>query len=272
MIVEKPLISIIIPTFKSAKTIDLCLRSLMNQTYPMIEVLLIDNYSEDETSCIATKLGANFILFKGWMSSARNHGAKRSIGKYVLHVDSDMELMPNVIEECVDKCENENLDALIIPEISVGEGYLAKCKAIEKFILIGEKGYESARFIRRTSFELIKGFDENLEAGEDYDFHHRLIKGGMRISRINSFIKHHEGKLTFMKIISKYKRYGRTINLYVIKNQDQIRNRASLPHLYIKNWRFLLKNFYFLPGLITMHAVGYIYAGRYSRIDMKVCV
>ncbi|GAG99965.1 unnamed protein product, partial [marine sediment metagenome] len=136
-------------------------------------------------------------------------------------------------------------------------------------ILIGEPGYESARFMRKYAYESIEGYDENLEAGEDYDIHHRLHKSGFIISRINSFINHHEGKLTLNKITSKYRQYGKTVHSYALKHKNLIKKQASVPQIYIKNYILLFRNISLLPGLIIMHIISFTLMGRHSRRTIK---
>ena len=82
-------VSIIIPTYNSSKSLPLCLEAIRRQKYPYKEVLVVDNYSEDETRRIAENLGANVILHRGTPAVARNVGIIRSKGDYVLFLDSD---------------------------------------------------------------------------------------------------------------------------------------------------------------------------------------
>lgn len=268
---EKPLVSVIIPTYNSALTIERCINSLKEQTYSQYEILVIDNHSQDDTIHIAQRLGASTFNYLGGRTSSRNYGVKNASGEYLFNIDSDMELTPYVMKECVGKCENENVDALVVPEISVGEGYLTKCRALEKRILIGETNYEAARFLRKNVFEDIKGYDESLEAGEDFDLHYRIEDKGYSISRINSFIKHHEGKLTIKKIITKNKYYGKTILVYAKKHKIRIRNQGSLPRVYLRKWKTLITNPILIPGLFFMKFCEFMLMGwrvRFGSNDL----
>ena len=70
-----------------------------------------------------------------------------------------MELTPKVVEECVLKIIRDKADAIMIPEIRVGEGFWAKCRAVERLTYIGDPLIESARFFRREVFEKVGVFD-----------------------------------------------------------------------------------------------------------------
>jgi arabinofuranan 3-O-arabinosyltransferase len=102
-----------------------------------MEVIVVDNYSTDGTRGIAEKYGAKVVLCRGVRSKARNVGADLAKGVFIFSIDSDMELTPNVVGECVAKAES-GFDAVIIPEVSVGEGFWAKCRALEKLCYIGD--------------------------------------------------------------------------------------------------------------------------------------
>ena len=103
---SKPLVSVVVPTFNSERFLEECLMSVRAQTYPNVEVIVVDNYSTDRTREIAEKYGARVILCRAIRSEARNVGAGLAKGEFILSVDSDMELTPNVVSECVAKAES----------------------------------------------------------------------------------------------------------------------------------------------------------------------
>ena len=103
-----PLVSVIIPTKNSAKTLEKCLQSVKNQSYPNIEVIVIDNNSIDKTKEIAKKYTI-MVFNKGPERSAQvNFGGRQARGKYLYRVDSDFIIEKDVVQECVEKCEREN--------------------------------------------------------------------------------------------------------------------------------------------------------------------
>ena len=58
---ENPLVSVIIPTYKSSRTLEKCLESIKNQTYKNIEIIVVDNNSTDNTKEIAKKFTQKVI-------------------------------------------------------------------------------------------------------------------------------------------------------------------------------------------------------------------
>lgn len=251
----RTLVSVIIPTKNSGKTIGTSIKSVGEQTYPNLEVIVVDSSSYDNTKEIAEKLGAKIIEIKGGRSEARNIGTKKATGNLILSLDSDMELTPKVIGECIKKIE-ENYDALIIPEVSVGEGFWSKCKALEKSCYIGDNLIEASRFFKKQVFEDVRGYNEFLEAGEDWDINYRIKKAGYRIGRINAFIKHHEGKLRFLDNLKKKYEYGKTLERYKISNPEEAKYQLlSFRLAFIKNWKKLAQD--------PVHAIGMLF--------MKTC-
>ncbi|MEM4731518.1 MAG: glycosyltransferase [Candidatus Aenigmatarchaeota archaeon] len=69
---SKPLVTIIVPTFNSEKTLQLCLESIRKQTYKNIEVIVVDNYSTDSTVSVAKKYDAKVIQVRGERARAKN--------------------------------------------------------------------------------------------------------------------------------------------------------------------------------------------------------
>lgn len=256
--IDLPLVSVIVPTFNSSSTLEACLRAIKLQTYPYIEIIIVDNYSKDGTVSISKKFTSSTFQTKKLRSAARNYGAKKASGSYLIFVDADMQLSPAVIQECVEKSIESRADAIMIPEMRVGTGFWAKCRALERLTYIGDPLIESARFIRKDLFADIGGFDEQLEAGEDYDLHSRIECRRSKITSINAFIKHHEGNLTIARLIMKRYYYGKTLMRYVKKHpQRSMMQFAPVRLDYIKKWRLLASDPLHASGLFFLKMLEY---------------
>lgn len=92
---ENPLISVIVPVYKTEKFLDRCVESLVQQTYKNLEIILVDDGSPDACSQIcdawAERDSRVRVVHKenGGVSTARNAGLDISAGKYISFVDSD---------------------------------------------------------------------------------------------------------------------------------------------------------------------------------------
>lgn len=95
MIYNNPLISIIVPVYKVEKYIENCIKSLINQTYKNLEIILIDDGSPDRSGEICDKYASLdnrikvFHFENGGVSAARNKGVEYAKGDYIGFVDSD---------------------------------------------------------------------------------------------------------------------------------------------------------------------------------------
>ncbi len=206
-------ISVIIPTFNSSRTIRNCINSIESQTKSSNGVLVIDRFSKDRTQDIAREAGATVIQTEANRSSARNYGAIRSNSDAILFLDSDMIAPPLLLEEC--EAELEDHEALIIPEVSVGEGFWAKCKSMERQSNAGNTLLEAPRCFKRDTFFLLRGYNPQVEAGEDWDLHNRAKQFGLAIGRVNSTILHDEGSTSLPQLLKKKYLYGRNIGSYL---------------------------------------------------------
>ncbi len=244
-----PLVSVIIPTRNSKRTIETCLKSIKRQTYPNIEIIVVDQESNDGTTSIAEKFTNKLFStradrFYSAPPISRNMGAKNSKGKYLLHIDSDMELTPKVISTGINIFEaNPEILALKIHEQDVGQGFWSKAKMLERKCYIGYDAIEAARFFRREVFFKLGGYDENLRSSEDWDMSKRVIAIGKIDSIPLPFVtKHHLGKLSYLAQIKKKFNYGLTLNLLFKKHGFNFKKEFPLVFriVYFRNLKLFI--------------------------------
>ncbi|MFZ2025201.1 MAG: glycosyltransferase [Microgenomates group bacterium] len=216
-------VSVIITTRNEEINLGACLESIRQQKYKDIEMIVVDNASTDNTKQLAKQHGA-LVYDKGPERSAqRNFGARNAKSEYLLFLDADMILTPPVVDECVN-CMQKNaaIEALVIPEKSIGSGFWAKCKALERSFYEGVDWIEAARFYRRKCFNAVGGYDENLTGPEDFDLPQRVKAkyGDDAIGRIPSYIHHNEGALSLGKTLKKKYYYGKKMAQYLRKQEN----------------------------------------------------
>jgi glycosyltransferase involved in cell wall biosynthesis len=229
-----PLVSVVITTKNEEKNVENCLKSIKNQTYKDIELIVVDNFSEDNTVEIAKKYTTKVYSRGPERSSQRNYGVKLATGEYLLYLDADMILSPNVIEECVEKCELKRVDALYIPERIVGEGFWIKVRDFERNFYTGTV-VDAVRFIRKDLFKKVEGFDESLVGPEDWDFDRRIRKIG-RTGIINIALYHNEGSFNMKRYLKKKKYYADGIKNYIRKwgsNDPETKNQTGVRYRLI---------------------------------------
>lgn len=118
---QKPLVSIIIPTFNRAKMITTAIESVLNQTYPNIEIIVIDDGSTDESKQILegfkNRINCLNTQHKG-IAHARNCGMKAAKGEYIAFLDSDDSYFPFKIALQMEFLETHSHLGMVFTELS----------------------------------------------------------------------------------------------------------------------------------------------------------
>lgn len=110
---ENELISVVVPVYNIEKYLDKCIKSILNQTYVNLEIILVNDGSTDNSGRICDKYAESdkriCVLHQknGGRSAARNVGMDRASGGYLMFVDGDDWIDDNCIEEAYKAFENE---------------------------------------------------------------------------------------------------------------------------------------------------------------------
>lgn len=118
---NEPLISVIVPIYNAGKYLEKCIQSISNQSYHNIELLLIDDGSQDNSFEICNKWKDKdnrikiIVKQNGGAASARNVGLEHALGEYISFVDSDDWLDQRMFSEMIRIMLKENADILEIP-------------------------------------------------------------------------------------------------------------------------------------------------------------
>lgn len=114
------LISVIVPVFNTSRLyLYECINSILKSSYSCLEILIIDDGSNNETKSICDEIGRLdkrirvIHQLNGGVSVARNSGIKNANGDYVLFVDSDDTIEPDMIYTLYDLCIKDKLDIAI---------------------------------------------------------------------------------------------------------------------------------------------------------------
>jgi glycosyltransferase involved in cell wall biosynthesis len=187
---NKPaLISFIIPAFNEEKHIPLCLSSIKRFFSKNVEVIVIDNGSTDQTVKISHQFHADVIIDEeASIARMRNLGAEKAQGKILIFLDADIELTEqwyNQFNTLQDHILNKKVligSQAAVPNnpSTIEEFWFEEFYKKEKVTHLG-----SAHLITsKKTFDLIEGFDESLETGEDYDFCQRAKLRAVKIENI----------------------------------------------------------------------------------------
>ena len=203
---DTPLVSVVIPTFNRGGIVGRAIESALRQTYPAIEVVLVDDASTDDTvSRIAPYLSDKVRLIRraanGGASAARNVGIAESAGAYVAFLDSDDEWLPEKVQLQVRLLEAAEPDigmahtgfggySLGRPPVAVRPPYRGN---LFELLQWRNKILTASVMIRRRVLADVGGFDEQLKTCEDWDLWLRIARR-YRIEVLpQPLVRYHDG-------------------------------------------------------------------------------
>lgn len=259
----KPLVSVIIPAFNSSLTIGATLESVKKQTYEHIEIIVIDKGSIDKTQAIAKKFTKNVFTHGPERAAQVNFGVKQAKGTYIYRVDSDFILEPDVVDQCVEKCEKEQLDGIAVHNTSAeGLGFWAEVRKFERNTYRDDSLIVAVRFFTKIAWKAIGGFDETLYGPEDYDFHNRFVSAGFRWGRIEAIERHLGEPHTIEDIWKKHFFYGKEMVGYFRKHPSTALAQFNPIRLsFIRHLGMLLRHPVIFGGLVVMQVVKFTAGG-----------
>ncbi len=180
-----PLVSVIIPAYNEEKYIEKTLKSIINQSYHKIEIIVVDNNSRDRTKVIAKKYAHKVIVERvRSISAARNCGAKEAKGEILLFIDADTEIEKNFVKKIIHKLSDKKV-------VCVSGFIKTKGKLLHRFyywlwsniiwLLSIFKIYQFpgiAFAIKKEIFSKVNGFNKSLKSSEDVDLCERVSEYG----------------------------------------------------------------------------------------------
>lgn len=212
----EPLVSVIIPAYNSMPYLVECIKSVADQSYSNLQILVIDDGSTDDTAQFMQSLNDSRIDFartdNRGVSAARNLGLSKAAGEFVMFVDADDAIEPGAIRQAVCFSTENKLDMAVggltkdygNREVFFGSATEAQNtaifvgpevhKVIEKAVayeIPGER-YLSSFFMSGSVCKLIRvgllqglEFDPSLVVGEDTHFNVKVLKRCGRVGFIS---------------------------------------------------------------------------------------
>lgn len=196
---QRPLLSAVVPAYNAARYIGETIRSLVSQTYPNMEIVIVDDGSSDETVLLVREWARSYpqirLIQQGnkGVAAARNRGLEMSLGELIAPVDADDIWFPEAAEKLANR--------LLQSDDSVGVAYCWAVTIDERGLLDGGFrssmiegdvfnslcahnfiGNASSTVIRRACIEEVGGYDgrfheENAQGCEDWDLYLRIAEG-----------------------------------------------------------------------------------------------
>ncbi len=158
------------------------------------ELIVVDNNSSDNTASIADHHSATVVFEPiNQISRARNAGAKQAQGRYLVFVDADTIIPPDLLQQALENLESGEIiggGACLSGNIPLGFSMRILLKIWNGISIITRNAAGSFIYCHREAFEIIGGFSENVYASEEIWLSRKLKKLGRKQRQKFKIIKH----------------------------------------------------------------------------------
>ncbi|WP_241692905.1 glycosyltransferase [Haloarcula limicola] len=302
-----PMVSAVVVTYNSARTVAETLSSLTGQTYPddRYEVIVVDGGSTDGTEKVAAEYGVRFRVAEGaTIGACRNRGVEAASGEYVAFTDSDCAVPATWLESHV-----ERIEGYADREDVVGVGGpnrpfpddppFAKLVGSLQGTVFGSGGspqshaIDGERLVRSVAacnvcydadvFSEFR-YDDGINVGEDAEFHFRLSEAGYRFVFDPTIAVSHHLSADFGSFCRKSRSYGYAMARVQRRHGKVIRWYSALPSLglgtgvlaALSDWR--ARKIRYLPLLLSAfllasgYATAQVYRDRRTPLALLIPV
>jgi len=181
------LVSVIIPCYNGEAFLKDAIESALAQSYPKVEIIVVDDGSTDRSSEIAQKLPVRYIRQQNrGLTESRNLGIRESRGSYLVFLDADDRLRPEAIDTGLRALAQRPECAMAIGDhvfVSADGSYLGRSHkdcllAFHYEALLKSNFIEmiSSVLFRRGVLDDLGGFDTKLRVAEDYELYLRIAR------------------------------------------------------------------------------------------------
>lgn len=197
------MVSVIIPNYNGEKYIEKCIESVEHQTYKNLEIIIVDDGSDDSSKEIIKKVQKKYSNIKCYFqqnmggSIARNKGIELSNGKYFIFLDSDDILYPDAISTMIEKIIDTDADLVIgnFKKIDSNDNEIIKCKTIENestvndvYTLVGTIPNPTNKLYRADIIKNNMISWGNVRIGQDLNFYLKYLLYCKKIATTTSII------------------------------------------------------------------------------------
>jgi len=248
---QNGLISIVIPCYRQARFLPEAIESALQQTYPDIEVIVVDDGSPDNTAQVAQSYPSirYFRQSHRGVSAARNTGLVLSKGDYLIFLDADDRLLPASVQMGMDILACNHELAFVFGPVQVidssGSRYDQRIPSIDQtpYAHLLQRNFiysPGSVLFKRWVFSVVGGFDPSVDAVADYDFY-------LRVARSLSIAWHHEPVLEYRKHDSNMSRdlalMLKTVSDVLGKQLEHVKGHKQLEEAY-RSGRNFYKHLY----------------------------
>jgi glycosyltransferase involved in cell wall biosynthesis len=192
---DVPTVSVVIPCYGQAVYLPEAVASVIGQTFTDWEIIIVDDGSPDDTAAVAESLidhhpdrRVRLLRQKNaGLSGARNAGIAVSRGRYILPLDADDTLEPEMLATCVERLDRDSRLGIVYTdqERFGAEDRYVPASEFHPFLMPDINQLNYCALYRREVWESIGGYDENMVHGyEDWDFWLGAVEHRIKAARV----------------------------------------------------------------------------------------
>ncbi|MBO3099914.1 glycosyltransferase family 2 protein [Gelidibacter pelagius] len=293
---EKPLVSIIIPTYNRAYLIGETLDSVLAQSYTNWECIIVDDGSTDETADLLIQYLNEDKRFKFYKrpdshkpggNGARNYGFSKSTGKYIQWFDSDDIMMSDFLEAKLRPfIINLDTDVVFSAFENVNEKGERTRIANQSFsgnilddLVDGHVSFGPYSFMLRRNKIANMRYDETLKKNQDLDFFFRFFTSSdsLKIVHVNKIlftVRTHDGSMSYhsdkdiLKMVSIYQVYHMVLNYFAA--QKHTKGIYRYKQRCLNSLKVMLRNGYYHEVVKRLIAFQYLSIGQ--KVYLMGCI
>lgn len=273
----KALVSIIIPCYKQAHFLSEAIESALAQTYPHVEIIVVDDGSPDNASEVAARYPQVRCLRQenAGLPAARNAGMRASRGEFLVFLDSDDRLYPRGLEINLKHLAQRPDCAFVSGQhflMSAGGTPMQRTTQLQVerdhylMLLQGNFiGCPATVMYRRSMLEALGGFDVSMKSVEDYKVY-------LELAREHPIVNHQE-------LIAEYRTHGTSMSNnpgrmleYAIRAHESqwehIKDNKQLARAYRYGLKRAMRAYH--SELLVEELRKYARAGQWSRSSSKM--
>ena len=245
--------SIVVPVYNVESYIRECIESVLNQTYPDFELILVNDGSTDQSPTICEEYAAKDSRVKvihkenGGLSDARNVGTAQAIGEYIIYIDSDDYIQIPTFLEQLRQTSEAKPDIIVYKFIKYFEeskSFSSRHYSMSGFencndladqisFLVQSDGFYCSAWSKAIRLDLLKEHNINFEKGllgEDQEWYYHILLKAKSMAAIDSeFLVYRQRPNS---ITSSWKMKNLTDCIYVIEKWKQTIAKEELPEKY----------------------------------------
>ena len=190
--INKKLVSVVIPIYNMEDYLEATVLSVLNSTYPNIEIIMMDDGSSDKSPAIGKQLAEQYsnVFFycqsNRGVAAARNKAIDLSNGTYIFPLDSDDLIGRDFIEKAVEVMDTQD-DVKVVYSRMMFIGYKTNEWILSDFslhLLARRNVIPASALYRKSDWERVGGYCETIIAREDWEFWISVLKDGGRVVKL----------------------------------------------------------------------------------------